>query len=126
MLHISTIISTFVTSGEFIVDSSGEPDSDYTTIQSCIDDANPGDVCLVREGRYHEVLSIENKNNITIKGFQNERPTIDGTVDLVNKANGGEWKFNPSTGVCRGKIGHDVFQLFLDGEMMTNARCIPK
>ena len=68
------------------------------------------------------MLSIENKTDLTIKGFQDERPKIDGTVDLVNNANNGEWKFNSNTGVCRGKISHDVFQLFLDGEMMTNAR----
>ena len=112
----------FFFSGEFIVDNSGNPDADYTNIQSCINNANPGDTCFVREGRYHEVITIVNKTDLTIKGFQNERPRIDGTVDLINKENDGEWEFNSSTGVCFGTIEHDVFQLFLDGEMMTNAR----
>jgi len=108
--------------GEYIVDNSGLYDSDYTSIQACVNDANPGDACLVREGRYHEVITIVNKTDLTIKGFQNERPIIDGTVDLINNGNGGEWKFNSNTGVCRGRISHDVFQLFLNGDMMTNAR----
>jgi hypothetical protein len=76
---------------------------------------------LVREGRYHEVITINGKNNLTIKGFQDERPTIDGTVDLQNLENDGVWQ-RLNNGVCIGRIGHEVFQLFLNGEMMTNAR----
>ena len=76
---------------------------------------------MVREGRYQEVITINGTNDLTIKGFQDERPTIDGTVDLQNLGNGGVWR-RLNNGVCIGRIGYDVFQLFLNGEMMTNAR----
>ena len=50
-----------------IVDSNGE--ADYTSIQECVDAAEPGQSCLVREGRYHEIVTITNKTDIAIKGY---------------------------------------------------------
>ena len=87
-----------------------------------MNNATAGDSCLVKAGRYHEEVEIKNKNDITIMGYGNERPIIDGTVILTNSQNGGKWKMNTKTGVCSGKINSDVFQLFLDNDMMTNAR----
>ena len=86
------------------------------------DAASPGDSCLIHEGRYHEEITINGKQNITIKGYQDERPIIDGSVVLNPLGNNGVWRFNKWKGICGGRIKQDVFQLFLDGEMMTNAR----
>ena len=91
----------------------GSGNGDFSTIQNCVNNATAGDSCLIKAGRYHEEVEIKNKNDITIMGYGNERPVVDGTVTLTNSQNGGKWKMNAKTGVCSGKIKNDVFQLFL-------------
>jgi len=49
----------------------------YTTVQSAIDAASPGDVILVNEGTYIENLVIK-KNGISILGKNKEKTVIDG------------------------------------------------
>ncbi len=49
----------------------------YTTIQSAIDSANPGDVIAVSEGTYAENLIVK-KNGISIEGKSKEKTIIDG------------------------------------------------
>ena len=44
-----------------LVDADGDDDSTigrYTNIQKCVNDANSGDTCLVRSGRYREEIKI--------------------------------------------------------------------
>ena len=105
-----------------IVDYKGE--ADYTTIQECVNAAQPGQSCLVRKGRYHEVVTITNKTDISIKGYGKERPIIDGTVELKPRGASQQWWQNHN-GRCAAKIQVNtphIFQLFYDGKMMTNAR----
>ena len=119
--------STFLTVSlqkESIVDINGS--GDYTTISACVNDTNAGDSCLVRNGRYHEEIIITDKEDIAIKGYQDERPIIDGTI-VLKPDNGKKWHFAKWKKFCHAKIqrslaGKEIFQLFLDGEMMTNAR----
>ena len=117
----------------------------YRNIQDCIDDALPGDTCIIRSGRYHELLSIENKENLVIRGdLDYERPIIDGTIELSPidslkddnvKDKSQEWNKEYINGklVCTSEISiiddKHPFQLFLrddnnqnEFEMMTNAR----
>ena len=133
-----------------LVDINGDEDwvkipGHYKSIQDCINDASSGDTCLVRSGRYHEVISIDNKDNLVIRGdLDFERPVIDGTIDLNPGSNlheNGigintvEWNEEYIDGniVCSGEISivddNHPFQLFLkenenqsEPEMMTNAR----
>lgn len=49
----------------------------YTTIQSAIDAANPGDVISVNEGTYYENI-VAKKNGISIIGKNKEKTIIDG------------------------------------------------
>ena len=110
-----------------IVDINGN--GDYTTITACVNDANATDSCLVREGRYHEEIIISDKEDITITGYRNERPIIDGTI-VLKPNNNVKWHYSTWKNQCFAKIdkvlrkngGKQIFQLFLDGEMMTNAR----
>ena len=119
-----------------LVDVNGDDDSTnghYRSIQKCVDEANAGDTCLVRSGRYREEIKINGTTDLTIKGDpeQQEPPVIDGTVEL-KRASGNAWKKKTINGntVCSGKIdikdNRHPFQLFLKdkGElkMMTNAR----
>lgn len=96
----------------------------FTTIQSCVDKlSNPGDECVIPKGRYHEHVTITNKHGtpdkpIVIRGLGDEYPVIDGTIQLRPK---GGWVKDKS-GAYKAVIDQDIWQLFIDGEMMTNAR----
>ena len=55
-----------------------------------------GDECHIREGRYHEEILVKDlkgtkEKPFIIKGYQNERPILDGTVVLKNLT---KWKKN--------------------------------
>ena len=119
-LCVAVLNLRFSVDAERIVDINGG--EQFTSIQDCIDDIGEKDVgtCIVREGRYHEEVVVNNKKQITIKGYENERPVLDGTVEL--KPIEGEWSLDPEKNYCFGTIDQDVFQLFFDNEMMTNAR----
>ena len=101
-----------------------QPGSSFTTIQSCVDMLRePGDECVIPGGRYHEHVTITNKHGtpdkpIIIRGIDNEYPIIDGTVQINPK---GGWVKDDS-GAYKAVIDEDIWQLFIDGEMMTNAR----
>lgn len=97
----------------------------FKTIQKCINKLRkPVDECHIRKGRYHQPnFQISGKRGslsqpIVIRGYRNEIPIIDGTTLL--KPNDG-WKPGKK-GVDSAQIKKDVWQLFVDGEMMTNAR----
>jgi len=106
---------------------------EFKTIQECVDDidAKWKATCKIHTGVYHEQVDIKNKKDITIEPHEDNtgRVVIDGTVELKPK-DGEEWKRdseNRCYGILdetlhKGTWGHDVFQLFLDGKMMTNAR----
>jgi len=85
---------------------------------------------MIEPGRYHEEVTITNKNNLVITADpDNERPVLDGTVVLNPEERWREETIGRKV-VCVGKIkitnDKHPFQLFLnegdDYEMMTNAR----
>ena len=97
----------------------------FADVQKCINALKkPGDECHIRKGRYHQQkIEISGKlgsadKPIIIRGYKNEFPIIDGTVPLKPK---GGWK-RDSKGIYSTKIERDIWQLFVDDEMMTNAR----
>ena len=98
-------------------------DKTLGTIQECIDNLQkPGDECVIKPGSYHENVTITGKhgtrdNPIIIRGDPSGKTKVDGTIPL-NPAN---WvKF--ANGAYKAVIKQDIWQLFIDGEMMTNAR----
>ena len=91
----------------------------FKTIRKCVDVAEPLDTCLIRRGRYHESIQISQKSHIILKGYKKDKPIIDGSVVLNPQE--GVWSLNEK-GICSGTINVDVYQLFLDDDMMTNAR----
>ena len=139
-VYIPTVISEECELTDFcrLVDINGDSDwinipGHYTSIQECVNEANPGDTCLVRSGNYHEEMLITDKTDLVIRGdLDYARPIIDGTVTL--RPVEGKWKEDQIDGktVCIGEVqintGQHPFQLFLreneveDLEMMTNAR----
>ena len=99
----------------------------FKTISTCISAlTDPGDECHIRTGRYHEPeFLISNKQGnlshpIIIRGYENEIPVIDGTIPLTPKE-GFDWTLGID-GIYSAQIEQDIWQLFVDDEMMTNAR----
>lgn len=97
----------------------------FATIRRCIDALkSPGDECHIRKGRYHQAqFEISDKigspsNPITIHGYRDEIPVIDGTIPLKTTS---AWT-RDNNGIYSARIEKDIWQLFIDGEMMTNAR----
>lgn len=58
------------------------PDS-YATIQSAVDDANPGDIVLVSPGLYNEKVTIETEG-ITLRGLDRNDVILDGQDKYAN------------------------------------------
>ena len=99
----------------------GNLNAPFRTIQYAIDNAQAGDVILIRGGTYRERLKIEELNGredapITFKNFENEEVVLSGASPINSnwvKHEDNIWKTN---------IDVDVSQLFLDGQMLTASR----
>jgi len=96
----------------------------FETVADCVKALeNPGDECQIREGRYREEIDVQGltgteEQPIVIRGYGNERPILDGTVEITPEE--GEWQRDGN--IYFGKIKHTIWQLFFDDLMMTNAR----
>lgn len=55
----------------------------YDTIQSAVDDANPGDIVLVSPGLYNEKITIET-DGITLRGLDRNDVILDGQDKYAN------------------------------------------
>ena len=84
---------------------------------------NPGDECRIREGYYHEAVTINGLKGtedepIIITGYEDERPVMDGTVTIQPN----QWNFDQGTGICSAEIDQDIFALFYKNDLLTPAR----
>lgn len=101
--------------------NSGTREQPFLTIQKFADIARPGDVCLVREGIYRETIQPKNGGRtgdpIRYAAYPGEKVTISGTEPVS-----GEW-IKHQGNIYKIKLDIDaVEQLFVDGEMMIEAR----
>jgi len=111
----------------------------FRTIQDCVNHLEiAGDKCLVLPGRYHEEVKIDGKfaskeNPFVIEGFEDTHPVLDGTTEIKGKFVNDDqqlvWKQLQDDKLnCKEypiyytPYDQKVWQLFIDGEMMTNAR----
>ena len=119
VLNIVAIVTVQVSAKVFYINSPEDK------IQDCVDNLKePGDECLIKPGSYHEHVTITSKhgsegNPIIIRGAPDAETKLDGTVAL--KPVTGKWEKMPN-GAYKAVIAQDIWQLFIDGEMMTNAR----
>lgn len=111
----------------YVSDSSGDDNNDGTegrpfkTIQRAADVMQPGDVCLIREGRYHETVkpmrSGTETKPIVYMAYPGEKVEVSGAELLSGKwekANGGAWRTKYD--------GEKPAQLFVDAKQMNIAR----
>jgi len=107
----------------------------FHTIQECVNHLDiAGDKCLILPGRYHEEVIIEGKfasdeKPFIIEGYGDSPPILDGTTEIGGKLfdDQGEavWKQIDNENnfpIFYTPYDQKVWQLFVDGEMMTNAR----
>ena len=127
MKKIIYILICFVYSNEYYVSKSGSLsnlgtyNSPFLSIQQAVDIMEAGDICYIRQGVYHENISIDNKdgnesNPIIFTSYNNERVVFDGTVKIEN-----EW-IPYSGNIWKTEIDFDIWQLFVDNKEMIMAR----
>lgn len=88
----------------------------FRTIQKAANMMQSGDTCYVREGVYHETVSGKLADSITFKAYLGEKVILDGTEPIVS-----EWtKYKGK--IYKTKLDKDIWQLFVDGKMMVEAR----
>jgi hypothetical protein len=97
----------------------------FATITKATSLMGPGDICYIRGGTYHEEVVItemtgETNNPITFKNYNKEKVTLDGSKSLTELGSTG-WTQH-SGNIYKTTLTEDVWQLFVDGEWMVNAR----
>ncbi len=98
----------------------GTREKPFRTIQKYADIAQPGDICLVREGTYRESVRPKNGGRtgdpIRYVAYPGEKVTISGLETVT-----GKWKRHHGS-IYKIKVDTKVEQLFVNGDMMVEAR----
>ena len=94
----------------------------YKTIAKAASVMSAGDNCYIRQGRYHETITISNLDGssgseIIFTNYNNERVIMDGTIPITST-----WTQVGSSNIWRTKLSSDIWQLFLDWEEQVMAR----
>lgn len=94
----------------------------YQTIAKAASVMSAGDNCYIRQGRYHETITISNLDGssgseIIFTNYNNERVIMDGTIPITST-----WTQIGSSNIWRTKLSSDIWQLFLDWEEQVMAR----
>jgi hypothetical protein len=93
----------------------------FATIQKGVDMLSAGDTLYIRGGTYDEEVKLvaltgTSANRITITDYNDETVTLDGTEEITSS-----WEVH-SGNIYKTTLSKDIWQLFVDGEMMTPAR----
>lgn len=106
----------------------GSMEQPFKTINKCANMAEPGDTCLIREGVYNEWVQPKKSGNenapITFEAYNGEQVILSGAQTIE-----GEWQEHEN-GIYKIKLDKNQIrdlgvgqnQLFVDGEMMIEAR----
>jgi len=101
-------------------DAPGSIEQPFATIQHAADVIKPGDTCWLREGTYRERVSLATSGAegapICFMAFPGEVVTLCGTdpLDL-------DWQVHEGS-IYRAQVDREFEQLFVDGDMMIEAR----
>ena len=93
----------------------------FKTILKASKKMKAGDICYIREGFYHEIITLNETHGtytspITFKAYKNENVVLDGT-ELIKTT----WTKHEGN-IYKAKIKKDIWQLFVDKKSMTSAR----
>ena len=84
----------------------------FKTIGKAASVMSAGDKCYIRQGRYHETITINNLDGssgsaIVFTNYNNERVVLDGTTAITST-----WDQVGSSNIWRTKLSADIWQLF--------------
>ena len=127
IVYILLCNSFYSYAAEFYVSPNGHDGNPGTiekpllTIQRAALKMQAGDTCYLREGWYREKVILKNRSGtrdapITFVGYPGELAVIDGTVLLNLK-----WSVYEGS-IYKTELKQPITQLFVDGELMTEAR----
>ena len=122
IIFISSISATdYYVSNDGNDNNSGTIDNPFLTIQKAADTMSAGDICYIRQGNYHEVVSMNNNDGsestpLIFSAYENERVLLDGTVLLESS-----WELY-SGNIWKTTLDFPVWQLFSDRQEMIMAR----
>ena len=129
-LFILNIFISFLSATNYYVATSYGNDNNngtsintpFKTIAKAASVMSSGDICYIRQGRYHETVTINNLDGasgsaIIFTNYNNERVIMDGTIPLTSA-----WTQVGSSNIWRTKLSSDIWQLFLDWEEQVMAR----
>jgi len=93
----------------------------FRTLAQAAAGMTAGDTCYVRGGHYAEPLVLDGcvgtpGNPVTFAAYPDERVVLDGTVAVTSR-----WERYKGS-IYKTRLAQDVWQLFLDGEILTTAR----
>lgn len=92
----------------------------FATIQKAADSMAAGDTCYIRGGTYRETVDLNTPGNdgntITFTNYRADEVTVDGT-DILDLS----WSVH-SGNIYKATTTKEFDQLFVDGEMMVEAR----
>lgn len=94
----------------------------FKTIGKAASVMSSGDKCYIRQGRYHETITIDDLDGssgsvIVFTNYNNERVVVDGTTPITSN-----WTQVGSSNIWRTKLSADIWQLFLNWEEQVMAR----
>ena len=129
ILHL--IICTTVSATTYYVSPSGKDtnkgsiQNPFATLQQAASVMKPGDVCYLREGRYHEALVIDDLHGsfgspIVFSAYEDEEVVLDGS-EVIHA----EWSVHQGN-IYKAKIESDIWQLFAGDKLMLSARWRPE
>ena len=124
---IAQLLISFIYSTDYYVSKTGSLlnpgtfDSPFLNVQQAADIMQPGDICYIREGVYHENIIMDNNDGflgspIIFSSYNNERVLFDGTVSINSN-----W-IPYSNHIWVTDIDFDIWQLFVDYKEMVMAR----
>lgn len=102
-------------------DNDGSIDRPFKHIQYAADKMVAGDTTYIRAGRYLEQVNLNNvsgteKQPYVFKSYNNEKVTLDGTIEIKSK-----WKKYQGN-IYQTTVEQPIWQLFTDNKSMTSAR----
>ncbi|MDG2265778.1 MAG: hypothetical protein P8L91_02225, partial [Candidatus Marinimicrobia bacterium] len=126
-LYLLIILVSSISATDYYVsnngndNSAGTVDNPFLTIQKAADVMSAGDICYIRQGNYHEVISMNNNDGsesapLIFSAYENERVLLDGTVLL-----GPSWEIY-SGNIWKTTLDFPVWQLFSSRQEMIMAR----
>lgn len=111
--------STFYISNSGSNSNSGTESDPFLTINKAISSiGTQGGTCIIKGGTYHEEITLNNMNNITLKAYNDEHVIIDGTKEISST-----WsRSSGNSNIYETTLTEDIWQLFIDDKQQVPAR----